>query len=477
MEINSLNRLSMSMNPWISEIADQTLNSTWLAYQENQMLKSADSGELPTVALAQLKRTLQPMERRVQKDEETQLKEFMLTETGTQSSAVSQGQQPTSEFLPQKLITDIRRRPIEVSEFLASKVQELERAGEIQGDVREMIDRAMSEGLFTQQKTRKEGVRVGKAKGAVEGILQSLGGSVGMERVEAILQEKGYQGIGNPSVRGGGFAQAGGGVLGSQGRIAQLQASQARGGDSIQLSGVVSDAPLSSGDLGNVAGSPSPQLPLASEAQLLEQGVFPSRLARERPKKTGRFAITPIESPSNVATEVNQDITQQTFLRARQRGVGRVGRGYINIASGGGGAEAMSEENVISRLLGEMIGEIEGEGMYASGGGGTYESMDPRASIDPMVIYNIPESAMSFEDKVRRMTELFDYPTDIQGASGTELISDELRLEFGEFLMRYPNRYPRRGNQAFDAFMKERSRKMVQAGGGSIQIGAGGLRF
>ena len=93
MEINSLNRLSMSMNPWISEMADQTLNSTWLAYQENQMLKSADSGELPTVALAQLKRTLQPMERRVQKDEETQLKEYMLKETSTQSSSGSQSRQ------------------------------------------------------------------------------------------------------------------------------------------------------------------------------------------------------------------------------------------------------------------------------------------------------------------------------------------------------------------------------------------------
>lgn len=478
MEINSLNRLSMSMNPWINEMADQTLNSTWLAYQENQMLKSADSGELPTVALAQLKRTLQPMEQRKQMTQETQT-ESIGTGTGTETGIGSQGQ--SSQFLPPKLVSDIRKKPLEVSEFLTSKVQELERAGEIQGDVREMIERAMGEGLFTQQKTRKEGLRVGKAKGAVEGILQSLGGSIGMEKVEEILQEKGYQGIGKPSVRGGSFAQAGGGVLGSVGRLAQLQASQAQGGDSIQLSGVVSEAPLSSGDLGSVQVSPAPQLPIASEAQLLEQGVFPSRRTRtygDTRKSVRSTNIIAIEPPTNVATEIQQDITQQTFSRARNRNVGRVGRGYINIASGGAGAEASSEQNVISQLMSDMLLDLEGGGMSASGGEATYQSSNPRASIDPEVIYNLPESVMSFEDKVRRMTELFDYPAEIQGEFGPELISDELRDDFGGFLMKYPTKYPKRGLQAWTAFMKERKpQRMVSAGGGAIVSGAGGLKY
>jgi hypothetical protein len=462
-EISSLNRLSMSMNPWLSEIADQQLNSTWLAYQENQMLKAADSGELPSVALAQLKRTLQPMEQRKQVTQETQTESI-----GTGSETGAQGK--VGSFLSEKLMKDIRNRPVEVSEFLQAKVQELERASEIGGDVREMMEKAMGEGLFTKQKTQKEGSRRGKAFGAVEGMLQSLGGSIGMERVESILQEKGYQGIGKPSVRGGSFAQAGGGVLGSVGRLAQLQATQTQGGDSTQLSGVVPDAPLSSGDLGSVTASQSPQLPIASEAQLLQQGVMPSRLNRTRLTRRFGGAVVPIESPTNVATEVQQDITQQTYVRARNRNVGRVSRSHINISSGGGGAEAMSEENIFSEIFAGG-----GESAYAGGGESAYAGSDPRASIDPKVIADLPEEVMSIDEKIQRMLELYDYPDEIPGTS--DLMSEELKLEFGNFLRLYPGKYPKRGETAFKAFMGMRGMQMVSAGGGRIVQGQGGLKI
>ena len=120
-----------------------------------------------------------------------------------------------------------------------------------------------------------------------------------------------------------------------------------------------------------------------------------------------------------------------------------------------------------------MTFESSGGGQAA--GGGEAAQSDPRGSIDPQVVANAPESVMSFDDKVLRMLELFDYPNEIQGQYGPELISDDLRLDFGAWLLRHPN-YPRRGDKAWKQFMSD-ARGGVQASGSSIQVGAGGLRF
>lgn len=120
-----------------------------------------------------------------------------------------------------------------------------------------------------------------------------------------------------------------------------------------------------------------------------------------------------------------------------------------------------------------MTFESSGGGQAA--GGGEAAQSDPRGSIDPQVVANAPESVMSFDDKVLRMLELFDYPNEIQGQYGPELISEDLRLDFGAWLLRHPN-YPRRGDKAWKQFMSD-ARGGVQASGSSIQVGAGGLRF
>jgi hypothetical protein len=110
-----------------------------------------------------------------------------------------------------------------------------------------------------------------------------------------------------------------------------------------------------------------------------------------------------------------------------------------------------------------------GGGAEAYGGG---ESRDIRGSIDPVEIYNIPESVMSREEKVQRMIELFDYP--IEFVMDKELLSD-----FGNFLYRYPSKYPKRGESAWNAFIKEQKQTTVSAsrlpGGGNAGGGFGGL--
>tara|TARA_R110000868_G_scaffold411754_1_gene708881 strand:- start:15361 stop:16698 length:1338 start_codon:yes stop_codon:yes gene_type:complete len=102
---------------------------------------------------------------------------------------------------------------------------------------------------------------------------------------------------------------------------------------------------------------------------------------------------------------------------------------------------------------------------------------DPRSSIEPLVVASAPESVMSFDDKVLKMLELFDYPNEIQGQYGPELIPDDLRLDFGAWLVRNP-KYPKRGYKAWEQFLTD-ARGLVQAstvqGGGGFE-GGGSVR-
>jgi hypothetical protein len=108
-------------------------------------------------------------------------------------------------------------------------------------------------------------------------------------------------------------------------------------------------------------------------------------------------------------------------------------------------------------------------------GGGEAAQSSSGSSIDPQVIVDAQD--LSFDEKVDRLLTLFDYPLEIESqGGGMELIPDDLRLEFGAFLMRFPN-LPKRGETAWKRFMKDRSQKFTSASGGSIQTGAGGLRF
>ena len=126
------------------------------------------------------------------------------------------------------------------------------------------------------------------------------------------------------------------------------------------------------------------------------------------------------------------------------------------------------------------------EAMLRSGGGsaisaeGEAAGGDPKSSIDPLVVSSAPESVMSFDDKVQRMLELFDYPNEIQGQYGPELIPDDLRLDFGPWLVRNP-RNPRRGDTAWKKFLKERQGQTTVSAsdisGGGVGVGMGGLKL
>lgn len=129
----------------------------------------------------------------------------------------------------------------------------------------------------------------------------------------------------------------------------------------------------------------------------------------------------------------------------------------------------------VGRLAGLDEEAIQFAMTFETSASGEAVESTPRTSIDPQVVANFPESVMSFDDKVQRMLELFDYPDTIEG----NLISDELRLDFGAWLVRNPNN-PRRGETAFNKFLKEaKGQKTVQGstvqgsrgfeGGGSVR--------
>lgn len=181
---------------------------------------------------------------------------------------------------------------------------------------------------------------------------------------------------------------------------------------------------------------------------------------------TGKITEEQMEYLLREATKQQQMIEQGMIVPKRsllKKGKGKGGRPMP------GSAELLLGSEIgASGLSG--LDESAIEYQLRSGGG---EARDPRASIDPLEIVSLPENVMSFEEKARKMLELFEYPLEIEG----QLISDELRNEFGAWLVRNPSN-PRYGEKTFKKFLKSREQSaMVQASGGSVRTGAGGLRF
>ena len=112
---------------------------------------------------------------------------------------------------------------------------------------------------------------------------------------------------------------------------------------------------------------------------------------------------------------------------------------------------------------------LEREGFVESKGAG--QMYDPFSTIDPQVVASAPEDIMSFEQKARKMLELFDFPLEYKG----ELVSEELKMDYGVWLVQNPNN-PRYGEGTWKKFMKSRKQRgVVQASGGGPAQGFGGL--
>jgi hypothetical protein len=120
-----------------------------------------------------------------------------------------------------------------------------------------------------------------------------------------------------------------------------------------------------------------------------------------------------------------------------------------------------------SRLGGLDESAVEFELQSGGGGGGLRGaggSAQAFSSIDPKEI--VANDALSRQERIDRLLTLYDFPMDIPNPSGgTDLISDELRQEFGEFLFRFPN-LPKRGETAWKRFMSERGQKIFSTSGG-----------
>ena len=185
--------------------------------------------------------------------------------------------------------------------------------------------------------------------------------------------------------------------------------------------------------------------------------------------------------------KINQDQMQFLLEEELKASVGSV---VPRTKSKGGKARPIKTEveGEASVALGSAIGGLPGAGRLGgldesavefelqSGGGGAVKREPGQAfsSIDPQEI--VASQDLSRQEKIDRLLQLYDFPTDIPNPlGGTDLISDELRQEFGEFLFRFPS-LPKRGETAWKRFMAERGQKTVSASGGSIRVGMGGLR-
>lgn len=126
----------------------------------------------------------------------------------------------------------------------------------------------------------------------------------------------------------------------------------------------------------------------------------------------------------------------------------------------------------------EMAIRLEREAFVESKGAG--QMFDPFSTINPEVVASAPENIMSFEQKARKMLELFDYPysywIDKKTSNPKEITVDEdLKLEYGVWLIQNPNN-PRHGEGTFKKFLKSRKQRgVVQAGGAGPAIGYTGL--
>jgi hypothetical protein len=466
-KISGLNKLSMSMNPWLSQMADEELNSTWLAYQENELLKSAGSGELPTTALAQLKRTLQPMEQRYQMTQETQtegvgqsqvgqgkvgggstqssLKPFLRSVGGGGSAGATQTE--ATEFFPEGF--QINEDPRQIFGFLENRLKTLTREQQSDPGTLQQLSQVLGgvrqSGVMTRlyETGQKEEQMRTTAEDTLRSMLRGVEG-----RGRDILEFEYEKQYGKPSVRGGSFTE-GGTSVGYQTLRERLAGRKALGGDSRIASGVVSSNPFSSGDLGGVQAQESQ--PMSLEAELVQQGVMPVRGQRiTRPR--GRGGVQPMapEMPTNEASEIQQEIVQQTFRGARNRNVGRLAGGYINIAEGG---QQPSEESLLSSML-----EFEG-------GGG--EAKNPLYE-DPVAIES---SNLDREEKKQRLLTIFRHTYNLEDLGEGGL---DKQNEYAEFLLRYPSTPKAKAFQRFQEYSKQSS---VQASGGGARMGFGGLHI
>jgi len=121
-----------------------------------------------------------------------------------------------------------------------------------------------------------------------------------------------------------------------------------------------------------------------------------------------------------------------------------------------------------SRLGGLDESAVEFE--LKSGGGGAVKrepggSAQAFSSIDPKEI--VANDALSRQERIDRLLQLYDFPMDIPNPlGGTDLISEELRQEFGEFVFRFPSLPKHSDYAAWKRFMAERGQQIFSTSGG-----------
>jgi len=186
--------------------------------------------------------------------------------------------------------------------------------------------------------------------------------------------------------------------------------------------------------------------------------------------------------------KINQDQMQYLMEAELLASVGSV---VPRTKSKGGKARLIKTEveGEASVELGSAIGGLPGAGRLGGldesavefelqSGGGAAAQASGVSSIDPQVIVDAKD--LSREEKIERLLTLYDYPIDIPNPKGgTDLISEELKQEFGEFVFRFPST-PKRGETAWKRFMAYRGQQIVsgtrEPGQGKAGGGFGGLK-